>query len=140
MAARTAREIRAAVRAKAQEELKKREDAAIAVAGVLEKRAAVLEQLAAVEREAKDLILIAQERLPLPDLAELTGVNVADLRRLARSGGETPPSDPGGGGRAPAGESATSSAAAVATDAAGTDGPPQPAGAVAEPAGAATGG
>jgi len=92
----TGREIRVAVRAKAAAQLKAREDAVVKVADALGKRGRVLEQLAAIEREAGDAVSAALKTLPLADLADLTGFAVSDLRRLSRTTPANPPAaEPG---------------------------------------------
>jgi hypothetical protein len=87
--AKSARDIRAAVRERAAAALKAREDAVIKVAEVLEKRDQVLERLNAIEREARTAVTAALKSVPLADLAELTGAEASELRRLSRG-----PADP----------------------------------------------
>ena len=87
--AKSARDIRAAVRERAAAELKAREDAVIKVAEILEKRDQVLERLAVVEREARTAVTAALKSVPLADLADLTGAEASELRRLSRGSAET---------------------------------------------------
>jgi hypothetical protein len=92
--AKSARDIRAAVRERAAAELKAREDAVIKVAEVLEKRDQVLERLTAIEREARTAVTAALKSVPLADLAELTGAEASELRRLSRGTAETATESP----------------------------------------------
>lgn len=81
----TARQVRAAVRAQLAEEMKAREDAALTVAKSWAKVSKERDRLAAVEQEAATEIAAASRTVPLGELATLSGVPVADLRRLLKS-------------------------------------------------------
>ncbi len=82
----TAREIRAAVRAQHAQQVRGRQDAALAVAAACDKVEKVRERLTAAERQAGAAVTSATAQLPLADLAALAGVPVSELRRLVRLG------------------------------------------------------
>jgi len=92
----TAREIRAAVRAQHAQQVRGRQDAALAVAAAWDKAEKARERLAAAERRAGAAVAAATAQLPLADLAALAGVPITDLRRLVRLGKDaTAPEQPG---------------------------------------------
>jgi len=91
----TAREIRAAVRAQHAQQVRGRQDAALAVAAAWDKAEKARERLAAAERRAGAAVTAATAQLPLADLAALAGIPT-DLRRLVRLGKDaTAPEQPG---------------------------------------------
>ena len=96
----TAREIRAAVRAQHAQQVRGRQDAALAVAAAWDKAEKARERLAAAERRAGAAVTAATAtataQLPLADLAALAGIPITDLRRLVRLGKDaTAPEQPG---------------------------------------------
>jgi len=82
----SAREIRATVRAQHAQQVRGRQDAALAVAAAWDKVGKARERLAAAERQAGAAATAATAQLPLPDLAALAGIPITDLRRLVRLG------------------------------------------------------
>jgi len=86
----SAREVRTVVRAQLAEQVKARQDAALAVASAWDKAEAAREKLAAAERNAGAAVAAATEQLAIPDLAVLTGIPITDLRRLLRAARDTP--------------------------------------------------
>jgi hypothetical protein len=82
----TAREIRASVRAEVEAQVKVREDAALSVAAAWTKVEKAQQVLAKAERDAGTAVTKATGSIAAPDLAKLTGIPLADLRRLTRSG------------------------------------------------------
>ena len=86
----SAREVRTVVRAQIAEQVKARQDAALAVASAWDKAEEAREKLAAAERNAGAAVAAATEQLAIPDLAVLTGIPITDLRRLLRAGKDTP--------------------------------------------------
>jgi len=82
----SAREIRAAVRAQHAQQVRGRQDAALAVAAAWDKVQQARERLAAAERQAGATVTTATAQLPLADLAALAGVPISELRRLVRLG------------------------------------------------------
>lgn len=82
----TAREVRAAVRAQLAEQVKTRQDAALAVAAAWAKVGKARDKLAAAEREAAEAAVSATADLSIADLVALAGVPETDLRRLLRAG------------------------------------------------------
>jgi hypothetical protein len=81
----TAREVRAAVRAELAEQVRARQEAALSVALAWAKVEKARERLAAAEQEVGTAALMAVEKLPVADLAKLSGVPTAELRRLIRA-------------------------------------------------------
>lgn len=81
----TAREVRAAVRAQLAEQVKARQDAALAVAAAWAKIGKARDKLAAAERDAAEAVMAATAQLSIADLAALAGIPEPELRRLARS-------------------------------------------------------
>lgn len=86
MSVASAREIRAAVRAQMSAELAAREKAALSVASSWAKVEKARERLAGAEQEASSAVLAATEKVSVGDLAPLSGVPVAELRRLSKDG------------------------------------------------------
>ncbi len=80
----SAREVRATVRAELAEQLKVRQDTALSVAAAWARLEKAREKLAAAEREVGSAVVTGSMSVPLPQLATLTGIPVADLRRLSR--------------------------------------------------------
>ena len=95
----SAREIRAAVRAQHAQQVRGRQDAALAVAAAWDKAEKARGRLAAAERQAGAVVTAATAQLPLADLAALAGVPINDLRRLVRLGKDA--TAPEQAGRAP---------------------------------------
>jgi len=92
----SAREIRAAVRAQHAQQVRGRQDAALAVAAAWDKTEKAREHLTAAERRAGAAVTAATAQLPLADLAALAGIPITDLRRLVRLGKDaTAPEQPG---------------------------------------------
>src|ERR1035437_2822835 len=81
----TAREVRAAVRAHLTEQLNARQDAALAVAAGWSKVEKARERVTTAETEMRAAVVTALETVPVTDLAALTGVPAADLRRITRT-------------------------------------------------------
>ncbi len=100
----TAREVRAAVRAQLTEQLNARQDAALAVAAGWSKVEKARERVTTAEAEMRDAVVTALETVPVTELAALTGVSAADLRRITRTA-KTPPAATNGA--APAESAAT---------------------------------
>ena len=85
---RSAAEIRRAVRLASQAELRRREDAAVAVSEALAQRQQVRDLLTAKELEVREAVVEALTLLTAEALAELTGADVGELRRLNRQRAE----------------------------------------------------
>ena len=90
----TAREVRAAVRAQLAEQMAARQDAALSVASAWSKVEKARERLAAAERETSAAVATATEHLSLADLSRFSGVPATELRRLARGGKASEPTEP----------------------------------------------
>ena len=90
----SAREVRAAVRAQHAQQVKGRQDAALSVAAAWDTIEKARDRLTAAERRASATVTAATEQLPLPDLAALAGVPIAELRRLVRAGKQTSAPEP----------------------------------------------
>ena len=97
----SAREIRAAVRAQHAQQVRGRQDAALAVAAAWDKAEKARQRLAAAERQAGAVVTAATAQLPLPDLAALAGIPITDLRRLVRTGKAAARSEQSGEGPGP---------------------------------------
>ena len=78
----TAKEIKAAVRRQLAEQIRQRETTALAVADALAEIAVVEARLATARAVAAAAVTSALEVMPLADLAEITGVDVRELRGL----------------------------------------------------------
>lgn len=99
----TAKEIKAAVRRQLAEQIRQRETTALAVADALAEIATVEARLATAREVAAAAVTSALEVMPLADLAEITGVDVRELRGLrtrtsrvgAVDGGDDTDTDPG---------------------------------------------
>jgi len=97
----SAREIRAAVRAQHAQQVRGRQDAALAVAAAWDKVGKAREHLRAAERQAGAVVTAATAQLPLPDLAALAGIPITDLRRLVRTGKDAARPEQSGEGPGP---------------------------------------
>lgn len=82
----SAHEVRATVRAQLNEQLKVRQDAALAVTAAWARLEKAREKVTAEERNAGTAVARACGTVSVPELASLTGITVTDLRRLARFG------------------------------------------------------
>ena len=80
----TARQVRARVREQMAKQMAAREESALAVASAWEKVEKARARAAAAEGEARTAVTDAGDAFTLPDLADLSGVPLAELRRLAR--------------------------------------------------------
>jgi len=99
----TAREIRAAVRAQLAEAMAGRQKAALSIASSYAKIEKARERVAALELEASTALAAATETVPLAELAALSGVPAAELRRWskgAKQGTAEAPDATGGAGEA----------------------------------------
>lgn len=97
----TAREIRAAVRAQLAETMAGRQKAALSIASSYAKVQKARERVTAAELEASTALAAATETVPLAELATLSGVPAAELRRWNKSAKQGPAGDtdaPGGAG------------------------------------------
>jgi len=80
----TARQVRAKVREQMAKQMAARQESALAVASAWEKVEKARARAAAAEDDARAAVTNAGESFTLPDLADLSGVPLAELRRLAR--------------------------------------------------------
>lgn len=80
----TARQVRARVREQMAQQMAAREQSALAVASAWDKVEKARARAAAAEDAARAAVSDAGDSFTLPDLADLSGVPLAELRRLAR--------------------------------------------------------
>ncbi len=107
----TAREVRAAVRAQLAEQLNARQDAALAVAAGWSRVEKARERVITAEAEMRDAVVTALETVSATELATLTGVPAADLRRITRTA-KTPAPPATNGAATPNGTAAATPAPA----------------------------
>lgn len=102
------------MRAQLAAQLSTRQDAALAVAASWERVGKARDRLVAAEQSAASAVATAAASVPVSELAVLTGIPVAELRRLSRqaapNGADTNDPSPAAspGSSAPAVEPATS--------------------------------
>lgn len=86
----TAREVRSRVRQQMAEQIAAREGGALAVAAAWERRIRAQERLEEADREVGRAVTDSLRAMALGDLAMLSGVRLADLRRVVRSERRSP--------------------------------------------------
>lgn len=91
----TARQVRSRVREQMARQMAAREESALSVATAWDKVEKARARATAAEDAARTAVADAGSTFSLPDLADLSGVPLAELRRLARGArtttGTTPP-------------------------------------------------
>ncbi|GAA2036121.1 hypothetical protein [Pseudokineococcus marinus] len=90
----TARQVRSRVREQMARQMAAREESALAVATAWDKVEKARARTTAAEDAARAAVVDAGSTFSLPDLADLSGVPLADLRRLARGARATADSNP----------------------------------------------